>query len=94
MFTHDSVHRSLRRRLRPVILLAGAAWLALGVMVGPASADTPEAWETPPEASPFGYVLILLIIPLGAAALHVLLSPDRVEAAARAVVAVRRDRGT
>ncbi|MET0839467.1 MAG: hypothetical protein ABWY19_11835 [Marmoricola sp.] len=74
MFTHDSVHRSLRRRLRPVILLAGAAWLALGVMVGPASADTPEAWETPPEASPFGYVLILLIIPLGAAAVIALLA--------------------
>jgi hypothetical protein len=74
VFTHDSVHRSLRRRLRPVILLAGAAWLALGVMVGPASADTPEAWETPPEASPFGYVLILLIIPLGAAAVIALLA--------------------
>jgi 2-oxoisovalerate dehydrogenase E1 component len=33
-------------------------------------------------------------IPLGAAALHVLLSPEKVEAAARAVVGWRRDRGT
>ncbi len=75
MFTHDSVRRSLRRRLRPVILLAVAAWLVLGV-VGSASADTPEGgtWETPPEASPFGYLLILAIIPLGAAAVIALLA--------------------
>ena len=32
-------------------------------------------------------------VPLGAAALHVLLSPDRVEAAAREVVGWRRNRG-
>jgi hypothetical protein len=74
VFTHDSVRNRLRRLLRPVILLAGAAWLALGVMAGPVSADTPEAWETPPETSPFGYLLILGILPLGAAAVIALLA--------------------
>ena len=76
MFTHDSAHSSLRRRLRPVILLAGAAWLAVGALVGPASADTPEGgtWETPPEPSAFGYLLILVILPLGAAAVIALLA--------------------
>ena len=76
MFTHDPVRSSVRRRLRPLILLAGVAWLSLGAMVGPASADTPDSasWETPPDVSPLGYLLVLAILPLGAAAVIALLA--------------------
>ena len=70
VFTHDSVHRVLR----PVLILAGAVWLALGAMVAPAAADTPDAWETAPDVSPLGFLLVLAIIPLGAAAVISLLA--------------------
>jgi hypothetical protein len=69
VFTHDSV----RRRLRPLLVLLGAAWLLLGVMVAPVAADTPEAWEQAPDVSPLGFLLVLAILPLGAAAVISLL---------------------
>ena len=70
MFTHDSA----KRLLRPVLLLLGAAWLVLGALVAPAAADTPEAWEQAPDVSPLGFLLVLAIIPLGAAAVISLLA--------------------
>ena len=70
MFTHDSV----RRRLRPVLLLAGSAWLVLGVLVGPAAADTPASWEEAPEVSTLEYLLVLAFLPLAAAAVIALLA--------------------
>ena len=70
MFTHDSVPRVLR----PVLLLLGAAWFVLGALVAPAAADTPEAWEQAPDVSPLGFLLVLAIIPLGAAAVISLLA--------------------
>ncbi len=69
VFTHDSV----RRLLRPLLLLAGAVWFVLGALVAPAVADTPEAWEQAPDVSPLGFLLVLLILPLGAAAVISLL---------------------
>lgn len=70
MFTHDSA----RRFLRPLLLLTGAAWFVLGALVGPASADTPAAWQKAPSVSPLGFLLVLLILPLGAAAVISLLA--------------------
>ncbi len=62
VITHDSV----RRRLRPLLLLLGTAWI-LGALAAPAGADTPEGWEQAPDVSPLGFLLVLLIIPVGAA---------------------------
>jgi hypothetical protein len=70
VFTHDSV----RRLVRPLILLGGAVWLVLGAMVAPAVADTPAAWQDAPDVSPLGFLLVLLILPLGAAAVISLLA--------------------
>jgi hypothetical protein len=69
VLTHDSA----RRRLRPVLLLLAAVWFVLGAMAAPASADTPQAWEQAPDVSPLGFLLVLAILPLGAAAVISLL---------------------
>ena len=71
MLTHDSA----RRLLRP--LLTG--WLTCTIVLGaalvtPASAKEPVAWETAPDVSPLGFLLVLVIIPLGAAAVISLLA--------------------
>jgi hypothetical protein len=42
-------------------------------MASPASADTPAGWEKVPDVSPLGFLLVLLILPLGAAAVISLL---------------------
>jgi hypothetical protein len=70
VFTHDSV----RRLLRPLLLLVGAVWFVLGALVAPAVADTPAAWEEAPDVSPLGFLMVLLILPLGAAAVIALLA--------------------
>ena len=71
MLTHDVV-----RRLRRVLLtLSVACSLVLGAaLVSPASADQPEAWESAPDVSAFEFVLLLLILPLAAAAVISLLT--------------------
>ena len=69
MFTHDSVPRLLR----PLLLLLGTAWLVVGALAAPAAADTPEAWEKAPDPSSFEFLLVLVIIPLGVAAVISLL---------------------
>jgi hypothetical protein len=69
VFTHDSAHR----RLRPVLLLLATTWLVLGALVAPAAADTPQGWEPAPDVSPLGFLMVLLILPLGAAAVISLL---------------------
>ena len=56
-----------------MLLLLGAAWLVLGALVSPASADTPTAWEQAPDVSPLGFLMVLLILPLGCAAVITLL---------------------
>jgi hypothetical protein len=55
-------------------VLAGAVWFALGALIAPAFADTPEAWDKAPDVSPLGFLLVLLILPLGAAAVISLLA--------------------
>jgi hypothetical protein len=69
VFTHEPS----RRLLRPVLLLLGAVWLVVGALAAPAAADTPTAWEKAPDVSPLGFVMVLLILPLGAAAVISLL---------------------
>jgi hypothetical protein len=52
-----------------------ACSIVLGAaLVSPASADQPEAWESAPDVSAFEFVLLLVILPLGAAALISLLT--------------------
>jgi hypothetical protein len=55
-------------------MLVGVAWFVLGALVAPAVADTPSAWEKAPDVSPLGFLLVLLIIPLGLAAVISLLA--------------------
>ena len=43
-------------------------------LVSSASADTPERWEQAPDVSILGFLLVLVIIPLGVAAVVVLLA--------------------
>jgi hypothetical protein len=70
VFTHDAV----RRLFRPLLLLAVPVWLVLGVLAVPAVADTPEAWEQAPDVSPLGFLMVVLILPLGAAVVISLLA--------------------
>ena len=71
MFTHDSV----KQVRRPLLALAVACSLVLlGALVAPAAAEEPEAWESAPEVSTLGFLLVLVIIPLGAAAVISLLA--------------------
>ncbi len=71
VFTHDSVHH-IRRSL---LTLAVACSLVLGgALLAPAAAAEPDAWETVPDVSPLGFLLILVILPLGAAAVISLLA--------------------
>jgi hypothetical protein len=71
VFTHDSVNR-IRRFL---LALSVACSLVLGgALLAPASADQPASWETAPDVSPLGFLLILVIFPLGAAAVISLLA--------------------
>ena len=64
MITHDSAQppsyvRSCRCSAPRLIVLV-ARWSR------PAAADTPEAWEQAPHVSALGFLLVLLLIPLGA----------------------------
>ena len=45
-----------------------------GALVAPAVAAEPEAWESAPDVSPLGFLLVLVILPLGAAAVISLLA--------------------
>ena len=71
VLTHDSV----RRLLRPLLTCSLTCAIVLGAaLVTPAAAKEPEAWETAPDVSPLGFLLVLVIIPLGAAAVITLLT--------------------
>ena len=70
MFTHDAVRRLFRR----LLLLIAPVSLVLGALATPAFADTPEAWEKAPDVSPLGFLMVVLILPLGAAAVISLLA--------------------
>ncbi|MET0999236.1 MAG: hypothetical protein ABWX73_11005 [Marmoricola sp.] len=71
MFTHDSVHH-IRRTL--LTLAVACSLVLVGGAVAPAAASEPDAWETAPDVSPLGFLLIVVIFPLGAAAVIALLA--------------------
>jgi hypothetical protein len=71
VFTHDAA----RRIRRSLLSLSVAVSLVLcAALVTPAAADTPAAWENAPDVSPLGFLLVLVIIPLGIAAVLALLT--------------------
>ena len=71
MLTHDALCR-LRRRLLTVSV---ACSFVLGpALLSPAAADTPKGWEEAPDVSPLGYLLVLVIIPVGLAVVLTLLT--------------------
>jgi len=71
VFTHDAA-RHIRRSL---LTLSTAGSLVLGAaLVSPAAAEVPTAWEQPPEVTPFEFLLVLVILPLAAAAVIALLT--------------------
>jgi hypothetical protein len=71
VFTHDSFH-VIRRSLLTLSLACSLVLAA--ALVTPAAADTPEAWEKAPDVSPLEVLLVLVIIPLGIAAVLALLT--------------------
>ena len=74
VLTHDSGRRARRVR-RALIAPAGSLALVLAsAATVPASADTPAAWEQAPDVSVLGFLLVLVIIPLGIAAVVALLT--------------------
>ncbi len=46
----------------------------VGALLAPASAAEPEAWKAAPEVSTLSFLLVLVILPLGAAAVISLLA--------------------
>lgn len=46
----------------------------VAVLTSPASADTPKGWEEVPDTSPLGFLLVLVIIPVGLAIVLTLLT--------------------
>lgn len=75
MFTHERPTPA-RRRARGLRagLAATATTLVLAASAAPAAADTPTAWEQPPEVSVLGFLLVLVILPVGLALVIALLS--------------------
>jgi hypothetical protein len=71
VLTHDAFPR-LRRSL---LTLSVACSLVLGsALVSPAFADRPKGWEDAPDVSPLGFLLVLVIIPVGLAIVLTLLT--------------------
>jgi hypothetical protein len=68
-------HQLRTRVVRPLLPVATACTLVLGgAALVPAAADTPQNWEKAPDVSALGFLLVLVIIPLGAAAVIALLA--------------------
>jgi hypothetical protein len=62
VFTHETA---------PKIAATVTAALSLvlaGALLAPASADTPAGWEKAPSVSAFDFLLVLILLPLAAAA--------------------------
>jgi hypothetical protein len=60
---------------RSLLTLSVACSLVLGsALASPAFADRPEAWEEAPDVSPLGFLLVLVIIPVGLAIVLTLLT--------------------
>jgi len=52
---------------------AVVATLGMALLAAPALADTPAAWDDPPTATGLDYLLVLVLIPVGIAAVITLL---------------------
>ncbi len=61
------------RRALSTVTSAATLVLAAGALA-PAAADTPVGWDTGPDVSALGYLLVLLLIPLGLAAVITVLT--------------------
>jgi hypothetical protein len=71
VFTHHAVLRASRS----VLALAVACSTVLAsALLSPAAAAEPEQWEPAPDASPLGFLVVLVLIPLAAAAVISLLA--------------------
>ena len=58
-----------------MLALGVAASLVLGAALAtPVAASPPDSWESQPDVSPLSFLLVVLIIPLGIAAVLVLLT--------------------
>ncbi len=68
VFTHDSAASRRRRHRVTSIVALTAAWLVGGAVLDAAAADTPAGWENAPDVTGFDYLLVLVLIPLGLAA--------------------------
>lgn len=67
----DHLDKTVVRRAVRILALAPAA--ALMTLAGPALASPPEQWQVPPTVTPLDFLLVLVIIPLGLAAVITLL---------------------
>jgi hypothetical protein len=72
--THGHRHRLLPSFPRSLLLALATAGLLVGGTAGPAAADTPVTWEEVPEVSVLGFLLVLVILPVGLAAIIALLT--------------------
>jgi hypothetical protein len=68
-------HHIIRPLRRVFLTLSVACSLLLGAaLFSPASAEQPQGWESAPDVSAFEFVLLLVILPLAAAAVITLLT--------------------
>jgi hypothetical protein len=73
VLTHDS--QAPRSHVRPLTTTVAATvfLVLLGGLLDASGADTPQGWEKAPSVSGLHYVVVLVLIPLGLAAVIALL---------------------
>lgn len=68
-------HKTALRARRPVLIGSLTCAIVLGAAAAsPAGAATPEQWESVPDVSVLGFLTVLVLIPLGLAAVIALLT--------------------
>ncbi len=68
MFTHDRRTSHPQARRAAVAIASTTFLVLLGGLVDTAAADTPQGWATAPHVSGLDFLVVLLLIPLGLAA--------------------------
>ncbi len=71
MFTHHLV-KQIRRSL--LTFVVASSLVLVGALGTPAAAAEPEAWKSAPEVSTLGFLMVVVILPLAAAAVISLLA--------------------